>query len=218
MKRLFCLLLLSVAALGHAAEFSLADKTTVHCDELVLSKETPRALVTAKTGKETRTYKASEVDIASLPATQKDEFLAFQKEQLQKRLILKDDKWLHRDEMLLNEDERYAAKKPLAKVGESIIEFVNTTDGMVTIGMRSGDRGYEMHIEIGKKKSYQVPNGDIFYILAQESADGTQLVVQKSKTVAMKKLHYQVTIVKSDAVPKEELGLIPIPKEYQVAP
>lgn len=218
MRPLFCLLLLAAATYGYSAEFSLTDQSTVRCDEIILSKEMPRTLVTAKTGKETKTYKASEVDISSLPLAQKDEFLAFRQEQLQKRIVLKDDKWIHRDEMLLNDDQRYAWKKPLPKLGESIIEFVNTTDRVVTIGMRSGDRGYEMHIESGKKKSYQVPDGDIFYILAQESSDGTQLVVQKSKTVAMKRLRYQVTIVKSDEIPKEQLGVIPIPKEYQVAP
>src|SRR6185436_17444116 len=172
MRILACLLLIAATGGGHAAEFALLDKTTVTCDELLLSKELPRTLVTTKTGKETRTFKASEVDLASLPAALKDEFLAFQKEQLQKRIILKDDRWIHRDEVLLNEDARYAWKKPLAKLGDSIIEFVNTTEGVVTIGMRSGDRGYEMHIEVGKKKSYQVPDGDIFYILAQESLDG----------------------------------------------
>jgi hypothetical protein len=218
MKILACLLLIAAAGGGPAAEFALVDKTTVTCDELLLAKELPRTLVTAKTGKETRTYKASEVDLASLPGALRDEFQAFQKEQLQKRIILKDDKWIHRDEVLLNEDARYAWKKPLAKLGDSIIEFVNTTEGVVTIGMRSGDRGYEMHIEAGKKKSYQVPDGDIFYILAHESADGTQLVVQKSKAVAMKHLRYQVTIVKSDEIPREQLGSIPIPREYQVAP
>ena len=153
----------------------------MHCEEIVLSKEMPRTLVMARTGKESRAYKASEVDIARLSAAQKDELLAFQQEQLQKRIVLKDDKWIHRDEKLLNEDPRYTRKKPLAKIGESIIEFVNTTDRVVTIGMRSSDRGYEMHIEVGKKMIYQVPNGDISYILAQESAEGKQLVVQKSK-------------------------------------
>ena len=153
----------------------------MHFEEIVLSKEMPRTLVMARTGKESRAYKASEVDIARLSAAQKDELLAFQQEQLQKRIVLKDDKWIHRDEKLLNEDPRYTRKKPLAKIGESIIEFVNTTDRVVTIGMRSSDRGYEMHIEVGKKMIYQVPNGDISYILAQESAEGKQLVVQKSK-------------------------------------
>ena len=107
MKPLLCLMLLATAVSAGAAEFSLLDQSTVHCEEIVLSKEMPRTLVMARTGKESKTYKASEVDIASLPAAQKDEFLAFQQEQLQKRIVLKDDKWIHRDEMLLNEDPRY---------------------------------------------------------------------------------------------------------------
>lgn len=218
MKPFASLLLLAAAIGAHAAEFTLVDQTTVSCDEILLAKELPRTLVTAKTGKATKTYKASEVDIGNLPAALRDEFQAFQKEQLRKRIILKDDKWVHRDEVLLNEDARYAWKKPLPKIGESILEFINTTDGVVTIGVRSGDRGYEMHIEAGKKKGYQVPDGDVFYILAQESGDGTQLVVQKSKPVAMKRLRYEVTIVKSDQIPRDQLGTIPIPKEYQVAP
>lgn len=210
-------LLLLVAACG-AVEFSLKDKTVVVCESIILTKETPRTLVVAKKEKESKTYKWSEIDLDSLPAVMQEELAAYQKVQLAKRMIMKDDKWIHRDEMLLNEDPRYGYKRPLAKVGESIIEFINTSDGMVTIGIRSGEQGYEMHIEAGKKKGYQVPNGNVFYILAQESPDGKQLLVQKSKPIEMKRLRYEVTIVKSDAVPTSELGTIPIPKEYQVSP
>lgn len=77
MKPLFGLILLAAAVSGYAADFSLLDQSTVHCEEIVLSKEMPRTLVMARTGKESKTYKASEVDIASLPVAQKDEFLAF---------------------------------------------------------------------------------------------------------------------------------------------
>jgi hypothetical protein len=212
------LLLACLLAPLTATEFSLLDKTVVQCDELIMLKEAPRTLITAKSEKSAKTYKWSEIDMGSLPANLRDEFEAFKKEQLAKRIIIKNDKWIHRDEMLLDDDARYRYKHPLAKVGDSILEFNNTTDVVVTIGVRSGDLGYEMHIEAGKKKGYQVPNGTVTYIMAQESPDGTNLMVQKSKPVELKHMHYEVTIVTSDKIPPGELGTIPIPQEYQVKP
>jgi hypothetical protein len=43
-------------------------------------------------------------------------------------------------------------------------------------------------------------------------------MVQKSKPVELKHMHYEVTIVTSDKIPPGELGTIPIPQEYQVKP
>ncbi len=118
--------------------------------------------------------------------------------------------------MLLKTDPRYAYKKPLPKIGGSIIDFINTTDQIVTIGIRSGDKGYEIHVDAGKKKGYQVPDGNVFYVMAQENGDGTSLMAQKAKPVDLKHVRYQVTIVRSDEIPATELGVIPIPAEFQV--
>ena len=213
---LACFLLFAASCQG--VEFSLADKTTVTCENLSLMKEMPTTMLIAKTGSSTTTYKASQVDIDSLPAEMKDEFLKYKADQLQKRIILKNDKWIHRDEMLLEADPRYSFERPLAKIGDSLIDFINNTDQTVTIGIRWGVQGYELHIEKKKKKGYQVPDGALNYILVQESEDGTQLVIQKSETLNLKRTHYQVTILKSDEVEPKQLSYIPIPKEYQVAP
>ena len=213
---LFALSLL--AAWCGGAEFHLLDKdkTLVTCDEIVLSKETPRAFVTAKSAKETKSFKYSEVDVATLPAAMQAEFAAFKAEQLTHRLILKDDKWVSRNELLLKEDKTYGYKRALARIGDSVLEFKNDTKDTITIGVRSGDTGYEMHLEAGRKKAYQVPDGSIHYYMASESADGKRLIIQKSKVQEMKRLHLTVTVTTSDEVPADELGAIEIPPEYQV--
>jgi hypothetical protein len=198
------------------AEFALLNKTKITCDTLVMAKETPSVFITAKDASGNHTYRYSEVDLATVPEDLRTSFETYRKEQLQKRLILKDDKWISRDAMLLKEDPKYGYKRNLAKVGESILEFVNETDGTVTLGIRSGDRGYEMHVEAGKHKSYQVPNGTVRYIMAQESKDGKALIIQQSADQPMTNLRLTVTIVTSDKIPEKELGLIPIPAEYQV--
>jgi hypothetical protein len=118
--------------------------------------------------------------------------------------------------VLLNGDPRYAAKGKLAKIGPSILTFTNTTDKTVTIGVRCEDKGYEMHVEAGKSKGYQVQNGKVAYILAQESDDGRKLVVQKSEPLDLKNLNMKVTIVRTEAIPPGEIGSIDIPEKYQV--
>jgi hypothetical protein len=216
--RYMILVLTMLAAWCPGVEFALTDKTKVTCDDLSMMKETPTTLIIAKTGTSTNSYKFSQIDISSLPAALRDEFTKYQADQLQKRIILKNDKWIHRDEMLLEADPRYSFERPLAKIGDSLIDFINNTDQTVTIGIRWGVQGYEMHIDKKKKRGFQVPDGALYYILVQESPDGTQLVIQKSDVVQLKRTQYTVTIVKSDEVSQKLLSYIPIPKEYQVAP
>lgn len=199
-----------------AAEFSLANKQKVVCDKIIMAKESPTVFLSAKSEGGTKTYRYSEVDFSSLPEEMRAEFENYKSDQLEKRIILKDEKWISRDGMLLKEDKKYGYKKPLGKVGDSIIEFINQTDSTVTLGMRSGEKGYEMFIEAGKKKSYQVPNGIIHYVMAQESKNGKSLIVQTSKDQEMKNVRFTVTIVPSDEIPAGELGSIEIPAEYQV--
>lgn len=210
-------ILLTLLPLGaFAAEIKSAAGKSMPYDEIIVSPEMPQSFVTLKNGNNTVACKYSEIDIESLPEDKRKAAKAYIQEQRLKRLIIKDDKWMHRDEMLLNSDKRYAAKGKLPRVGDSIIEFNNTTDGMVTLAVRQGDKGYEMHLEGGKKKGYQAPNGKVFYIMAQESPDGTQLVVQKSEVIDLKNVNLRVTIVTSDQIPPNEMGVIEIPKEYQV--
>ncbi len=212
-----CALLFAIQFTASSAEALLLNKQKITCDTVVMAKESPSVFLTAKSAGGTQTYRYSEVDATCLTAAQRDEFAAYQAEQLKKRIILKDDKWVSRDAMLLKEDKKYGYKKPLSKVGESIIKFVNQTDETATLGIRSGDKGFEMHIEAGKKKAYQVPNGTIRYIMAQESHDGKSLIVQASKDQEMQHVRLTVTIVQSDQIPPAELGSIAIPPEYQVS-
>lgn len=217
MKKTLISLVLSGFSLCQGAEFLLANKQKIICDKIIMAKESPTVFISAKSESGTKTYRFSEVDFSSLSEELRLEFEKYKADQLQKRIILKDEKWISRDGMLLKEDKKYGYKKPLGKVGDSIIEFVNQTDSTVTLGMRSGDRGYEMFIEAGKKKSYQVPNGIIHYVMAQESKDGKSLIVQLSKDQEMKNVRFTVTIVPSDEIPVGELGSIDIPAEYQVS-
>ena len=219
-SRVLLLALLAVlrGALCPAVEFTLQDATKVEAESLTMVKETLSTFIITKTGNETNSYKYSQVVIDSLPADLKSEFLAYQAAQLQKRLIIKKDKWVHRDEVLLDADPRYSYERPLAKVGNSVIDFVNTTDETATIGIRWGNAGFEMPVDKGKKKGSQVPDGTLTYIMVQESEDGTQLIVQKATPVVLAHNVLTVTIIKSDAVAPKDLGMIPIPKEYQVTP
>jgi biopolymer transport protein ExbD len=212
------LIIIAVLAMASAAgdELQLANGSTVKYQELILSEDAPMSLVTVKNDGSVHTYRYSEVTIDALPAELKQRFDAYAHDQLQKRMIIKDDKWIHRDEVLLNGDPRYAAKGKLAKIGPSILTFTNTTDKTVTIAVRCEDKAYEKHIEAGKSKGYQVQNGKVFYILAQESDDGKKLVVQKSAALDLKNVNMKVTIVRSDAIPPGELGSIDIPEKYQV--
>ncbi len=203
-------------ASASADELQLANGSTVPYQELILAEDAPMSLVTIKNAGSVRSFHYSEVAIDALPAEFKQRFSAYAHDQLQKRMIIKDDKWVHRDEVLLNGDPRYSAKGKLAKIGPSILTFANTTDRTVTIGVRLEDKGYEMHVEAGKSKGYQVQNGKVAYIMAQESDDGTKLVVQKSAPLDMKNVNMKVTIVKSDAIPPGEMGTIDIPEKYQV--
>ena len=211
------LVLLLACSLCPGVEFTLQDTTTVDAESISMSKETLSTFIIAKKGDETNSYKYSQVVIDSLPADLKTEFLAYQAAQLQKRLIIKKDKWVHRDEVLLDADPRYSYASPLAKVGNSLINFVNTTDETVTIGIRWRDKGFEMHVDSKKKKGSQVPDGSLTYIMVEESDDGTQLIAQKAAPVALAHNDLTVTITKSDDAPEKDIGLIPIPKEYQVA-
>ncbi len=183
-------------------ELQLANGSTVPYQELILSEDAPMSLVTLKSAGTVHTYRYSEVAIDALPAELKQRIGAYAHDQLQKRMIIKDDKWIHRDEVLLNGDPRYAAKGKLAKIGPSILTFTNTTDRTVTIGVRCDDKGYEMHVEAGKSKGYQVQNGKVSYIMAQESDDGKKLVVQTSAPLDLKNVNMKVTIVKTDAIPR----------------
>ncbi len=201
---------------GFGAEFLLLDKTKVTAEKLTLAKELPSVFISATTGDETRTYKHSEIEVASLPQDLLDEFEKYRKEQLAKRIVLADDRWVSRDALLLKRDAKYGYKKALPKAGDSVIEFVNETKDTVTIGIRSGDRGYEMHIEAGKKKAYQIPDGKVHYLMAQESHDGKSLIVQKTKPEILKNVRLTVTVYDSDKPTDNELGSIPIPAEYQV--
>lgn len=221
MIRAFTLLPCALMSLGlcgptGAAELVLANGTRVPYTELIVANDAPMAFATIKIDNSVKSFRFSEVDLNALPDDKHAAFTTYQHDQLQKRLIIKDDKWIHRDEMLLNADPRYLAKGKLAKVGPSILTFTNSTDRTVTIAVREAGNGYEMHIEAGKKKGYQVPNGTVTSIMAQESDDGKQLIIQKGKPMVLNNLNMSVTIVKSDAIPAEEMGSIDIPEKYQV--
>jgi len=209
-------LCLGWSASAGADELVLANGTHVPYTELIVANDAPMAFATIKIDNKVTSYRFSDVNLTSLPDNLRTAFTAYQHDQLQKRLIIKDDKWIHRDEMLLNADPRYLAKGKLAKVGPSILTFTNTTDRTVTIAVREGGNGYEMHVEAGKKKGYQVPNGTVTTIMAQESDDGKQLVIQKGKPMDLKNINMSVTIVKTDAIPAGEMGSIDIPEQYQV--
>jgi biopolymer transport protein ExbD len=214
---IFAVLAMAMAMASAAGdELQLANGSSVTYQELILAEDAPMSLVTVKNAGSVHTYRYSEVAIDALPAELRQRVTAYAHDQLQKRMIIKDDKWIHRDEVLLNGDPRYLAKGKLAKIGPSILTFTNTTDKTVTIAVRCEDKGYEMHIEAGKSKGYQVQNGKVFYVMAQESEDGKKLVVQKSEPLDLKNVNMKVTIVRSDAIPPGEMGTIDIPEKYQV--
>lgn len=214
--RICTLCLLTMVAVP-AAELKLGNGSIVAYEKMDVTIEAPMTFLTLTNADGIKAYRYSEIDLKALPAKDQADVAAYVAKKLRERMIIKNDKWIHRDEMLLNADPRYAAPAgKLVKFGPSLIEFKNTTDHMVTIGVRANDKGWEMHLEAGKKKGYEVPNGKVFYIMAQESEDGTQLVVQKSAPVDMQKVHLEVTILSSSEIPPGEMGTIDIPAQYQV--
>ena len=172
----------------------------------------------AKTGNDTAAYKFSQVDVGSLSSDLKQEFNDYKAAQLLKRLVLSNDKWVHRDELLVERDPRFAYQHPLAKFGDASITVVNKLEEMVTIGVRMGDRGYEMHIDKGKSHGYRIPVGRILVLLVQESPDGTELLVQKDPVELKNHEELTLSIIPGDQVPQGELSSIPIPPDMQIKP
>ncbi len=218
LRALSSLLALALAPVCPGVDFTLASKATVTADSITLMKETPMTFIVAKLGNDTTAYKFSQVNLDSLPGDLKQEFNDYRAAQLQKRLVINHDKWVHRDEMLIEADPRYAYAHPLAKFGDSSITFVNQLDQMVTIGVRMGDKGYEMHVAKGKSHGYRIPAGKISVLLVQESPDGTQLLVQRDQVDLKANVALTETVIPSDQVPSSELGVISIPPELRVKP
>jgi hypothetical protein len=208
-------LTLLLAALAAAAEIELIDGRRIPYDSLVIMMESPRQAVTAKAKDGMQAFRYSQVRIASLPKADQDAIAAFIRGKKAKRIVLRDDDWVNRNETLLRGDPRFAYARKLVRVGASSFTVKNTLDELVTIGVRIGDRGYELSIEPKKSKGMQVPDGTLFFYMAFESADGASLVVQKSEEISLTRTAYTLTVVKGtddEAV----AGIIPIPEDERL--
>lgn len=207
------LVLLCLSAM--ASEIELSNGTKVPYEELTVSIESPKQAVTVKSAGAINVYRISEVKIASLPPAERERIDKVMGERKAQRMFIIDDAWTNCNEMLLRKDPRFRAKEKLHRVGASAIEVKNQIDGVVTLGIRCGDKGYEMSLAALKSRNFQVPDGKLSVYMAFESEDGKDLVIQKSPDYELNHTRLTLTIVKGDK-PGDTLGTIPIPEEYQV--
>lgn len=217
-RRSLAVLLLALSATAAwSAEIVTKAGRHIEYEDLIIALENPKLAFTVKTRKGTEIFKLSEIDLTSLDRVEQREVATFIKNKKAQRIVLKNDEWVNRNEMLLREDPRFASAKKLVRVGDSLVDVKNTTDGLVTIGVRvgaKGEKGYELSIDAGKTKGLQVPDGKMFYYMAFEAPDGKRLVVQRSKDIELAKTHLSVEIVVGDK-PEDVAGFIDIPEEYQ---